>query len=88
MRRSFKDNKFAWAGEYLLLFFVVVCGRAFQLQVVRGQELRGLGEAQQLKDTSLPKRGAYWTFRRLVAVSLVASPWARIHAGIEDKTGW
>ena len=42
-----------------LLFFLVVGGRAFQLQVLQGDTLRRLGERQHLKEwLVLPKRGA------------------------------
>ncbi|HYY24027.1 MAG TPA: penicillin-binding protein [Candidatus Udaeobacter sp.] len=42
-----------------LLFFLVVGGRAFQLQVLQGDALRRLGERQHLKEwLVLPKRGA------------------------------
>ena len=42
-----------------LLFFLVVGGRAFQLQVLQGDTLRRLGERQHLKEwLVLPRRGA------------------------------
>jgi cell division protein FtsI (penicillin-binding protein 3) len=42
-----------------LLLFLVVGGRAFQLQVLQGDALRRLGERQHLKEwLVLPKRGA------------------------------
>jgi cell division protein FtsI (penicillin-binding protein 3) len=61
VKRSYKEIRFrlAMAKILFLLLFVVIGGRAFQLQVLRGHELRRLGEAQQLKKwTTLPKRGA------------------------------
>ena len=90
MRRSFKEIKFRLgvAKIAFLLFFVVVGGRAFQLQVVRGQELRRLGEAQQLKMmTSLPKRGAVLDRSGdSLAVSLVAQSVGAHPRRVEDKT--
>ena len=90
MRRSFKEIKFRLgvAKIVFLLFFVVVGGRAFQLQVVRGQELRRLGEAQQLKMmTSLPKRGAVLDRSGdSLAVSLVAQSVGAHPRRVEDKT--
>jgi cell division protein FtsI (penicillin-binding protein 3) len=42
-----------------LLIFLVVAGRAFELQVVQGERLRKLGERQHLKEWIVqPKRGA------------------------------
>ena len=42
-----------------LLLFLVVGGRAFQLQVLQGERLKRLGERQHLKEwIVLPKRGA------------------------------
>ncbi|MGB7949609.1 MAG: penicillin-binding protein [Candidatus Binatia bacterium] len=42
-----------------LAFFVVVVGRAFQLQVLQGEKLKRLGERQHLKEwIVLPKRGS------------------------------
>jgi cell division protein FtsI (penicillin-binding protein 3) len=61
MRRSLKEARFrlALAKIFFLLFFALVFARAFQLQLLRGPELRRLAEGQQLKKmTSLPKRGA------------------------------
>ena len=89
MRRSFKEIRFRLgvAKIVFLLFFVVVAGRAFQLQVVRGQELRRLGEAQQLKMmTSLPKRGAVLDRSGdSLAVSLVAQSVGAHPRRVEDK---
>ena len=47
------------AKVFLMLLFAVVAGRAFQLQVLQGEKLKGLGERQHLKEwIVLPKRGA------------------------------
>jgi cell division protein FtsI (penicillin-binding protein 3) len=64
----------AIAKIMFLVLFLAVAARAFQLQVLRGQEMRRLGEAQQLKKmNSLPTRGAVLDrFGESLAVSLVA----------------
>jgi cell division protein FtsI (penicillin-binding protein 3) len=47
------------ARIFFLLLFLVVGGRAFQLQVLQGERLKRLGERQHLKEwIVLPKRGA------------------------------
>ncbi|HSF58183.1 MAG TPA: penicillin-binding protein, partial [Candidatus Binatia bacterium] len=44
---------------FFLVLFVVVGGRAFQLQVLQGEKLKRLAERQHLKEwIVLPKRGA------------------------------
>jgi cell division protein FtsI (penicillin-binding protein 3) len=61
MRRSFQTNRFRllFAKILFLLVFIVVAGRAFQLQVLQGEKLKRLGERQHLKEwIVLPKRGA------------------------------
>ena len=76
MRRSLKEKKLRLgvAKIFFLLVFAVVAGRAFQLQVLRGPELRRLAEGQHLKKlTSLPKRGAVFDRSgESLAVSLVS----------------
>lgn len=61
MRRSPLANR-ARLGVTKILFlvvFLVVGGRAFQLQVFQGEKLKRLGERQHLKEwIVLPKRGA------------------------------
>jgi cell division protein FtsI (penicillin-binding protein 3) len=61
MRRSFEKNRsrLRIAKITLVIFFAVVGGRAFQLQVLQGEKLKRLGERQHLKEwIVLPKRGA------------------------------
>ena len=61
MRRSFQGNRLRLrlARILLLLLFLEVGGRAFQLQVLQGERLKRLGERQHLKEwLVLPKRGA------------------------------
>jgi len=61
MRRSGQKNRFRLRLARILfaLIFLVVFGRAFQLQVLHGDKLKRLGERQHLKEwTVLPKRGA------------------------------
>ena len=89
MRRSLKEIKFrlALARLVFLLLFVLVVGRAFQLQVLRGPELRRLGEAQHLKKmTSLPERGAVLDRSgEFLAVSVVAHSVGAHPRRIRDK---
>ena len=91
MRRSFKEIRFRLgvAKIIFLLFFLAVTGRAFQLQVSRGQELRRLGEAQHVKKmTSLPKRGAVVDRSgEALAVSLVAHSVGVHPRRVGDKEG-
>src|SRR5215469_11887222 len=61
MRRSFQTNRFRllFAKVLFLSVFIIVAGRAFQLQVLQGGKLKRLGERQHLKEwIVLPKRGA------------------------------
>jgi cell division protein FtsI (penicillin-binding protein 3) len=61
MRRVSRGNRLRLgvAKLFFLLLFVVVGGRAFQLQVLQGEWLKRLGERQHLKEwIVLPKRGA------------------------------
>lgn len=61
MRRSFQGNRLRLrlARILLLLLFLEVGGRAFQLQVLQGERLKRLGERQHLKEwLVLPRRGA------------------------------
>jgi len=61
MRRSFQTNRFRllFAKVLFLFVFIIVAGRAFQLQVLQGDKLKRLGERQHLKEwIVLPKRGA------------------------------
>jgi cell division protein FtsI (penicillin-binding protein 3) len=89
MRRSLKEIRFRLgvAKFLFLLLFVVVGGRAFQLQVLRGQELRRLAEGQHLKKwTTLPKRGAVLDRAgEPLAVSLVAQSVGVHPRRVEDK---
>jgi cell division protein FtsI (penicillin-binding protein 3) len=89
VRRSFKEIRFRLGvmKVVFLLIFSAVCGRAFQLQVLRGQELRRLGEAQHLKKmTLLPKRGAVVDRSgESLAVSLVAQSVGVHPRRVEDK---
>jgi cell division protein FtsI (penicillin-binding protein 3) len=60
MRRSFQKNRLrlGLARVLFALIFMVVAGRAFQLQVLQGDKLKRLGERQHLKEwIVLPKRG-------------------------------
>jgi cell division protein FtsI (penicillin-binding protein 3) len=74
---------------FFLLLFALVLGRAFQLQVLRGPELRRLGEAQHLKKmTSLPKRGAVLDRAgESLAVSVVAHSVGAHPRRVRDKQG-
>jgi cell division protein FtsI (penicillin-binding protein 3) len=89
MRRSFKEISFRLgvAKAMFLCFFLVVTGRAFQLQLLQGQELRRLGQAQHLKKmNSLPKRGAILDRSGdSLAVSLVAQSVGVHPRRVEDK---
>ena len=61
MRRSFQTNRSRLVIAKILfsLVFIIVAGRAFQLQVLQGERLKRLGERQHLKEwIVLPKRGA------------------------------
>src|SRR5690242_7125973 len=60
MRRSLEANRSRlWFVKGLFaLLFLVVAGRAFQLQMLQGEKLKTLGEKQHLKEwIVLPKRG-------------------------------
>jgi cell division protein FtsI (penicillin-binding protein 3) len=91
MRRSFKEAKIRLlvAKVLFLLFFLAVTGRAFQLQVWRGTELRRLAEGQHLKKlTSLPKRGAVIDRSgEALAVSLTAQSVGVHPRRMENKDG-
>jgi cell division protein FtsI (penicillin-binding protein 3) len=91
MRRSLKEIRFrlAVAKMFFLLLFAVVLGRAFQLQVWRGPELRRLAEGQHLKKmTSLPKRGAVLDRAgESLAVSVVTQSVGAHPRRIGDKEG-
>jgi len=61
MRRSLQRNhsRLGVAKILFLAMFLVIAGRAFQLQVLQGEKLMRLGERQHLKEwIVLPKRGA------------------------------
>src|SRR5262245_51002394 len=61
MRRSFKPNqrRLNIANIFFLAMFLMIAGRAFQLQVLQGEKLMRLGQRQHLKEwIVLPKRGA------------------------------
>ena len=61
MRRSSQRNRsrLGVAKILFLAMFLVIAGRAFQLQVLQGERLMRLGERQHLKEwIVLPKRGA------------------------------
>src|SRR6476660_5494280 len=61
MRRSFQANRrrLLFAKVLFSFLFLIVGGRAFQLQVLQGDRLKRLGERQHLKEwIVLPKRGA------------------------------
>jgi cell division protein FtsI (penicillin-binding protein 3) len=89
MRRSLKEKKFRLAvAQILFLFsFVLILGRAFQLQVLRGPELRRLAEAQHLKKMiSLPRRGAVLDRSgESLAVSVVAHSVGAHPRRVQDK---
>ncbi|MGH7829133.1 MAG: hypothetical protein ACREP8_03045, partial [Candidatus Binatia bacterium] len=60
MKRPLQGVKprFVFSIVFFLLLFLVLGFRAFQLQVLRGEELKRLGERQHLKEwVLLPKRG-------------------------------
>jgi cell division protein FtsI (penicillin-binding protein 3) len=79
--------RLAVAKICLAALFAVVLGRAFQLQVLRGPELRRLAESQHLKKmTSLPKRGAVLDRSgESLAVSVVAHSVGAHPRRIADK---
>ena len=88
MRRVPRANRIRLGVTKILflLMFLVIAGRAVQLQVLQGEKLKRLGERQHLKEwIVLPKRGA--VFDRTgepLALSLEAqSVYARPHR-IED----
>lgn len=61
MRRPFQRNRLRLgiARGVFLLIFLVIAGRAFQLQVLQGERLKNLGDRQHLKEWIVqPKRGA------------------------------
>src|SRR5438132_11383147 len=61
MRRSIQANRFRLGFAKILFsfLFLIIAGRAFQLQVLQGERLKRLGERQHLKEwIVLPKRGA------------------------------
>ncbi len=61
MRRSLQRNRLRLgiARGVFLLIFLVIAGRAFQLQVLQGERLKNLGDRQHLKEWIVqPKRGA------------------------------
>ncbi|MET0500826.1 MAG: penicillin-binding protein [Candidatus Binatia bacterium] len=61
MKRSYPRNRLRLGVAKLLFLalFVVVGGRAFQLQILQGDKLKRLGERQHLKEwIVLPKRGS------------------------------
>jgi cell division protein FtsI (penicillin-binding protein 3) len=61
MRRSLQRNhrRLGVANIFFLVIFLVIAGRAFQLQVLQGEKLMRLGQRQHLKEwIVLPKRGA------------------------------
>ena len=61
MRHSYRGDRLRLgvAKVLFLVLFVVVGGRAFQLQVLQGERLKRLAERQHLKEwIVLPKRGA------------------------------
>jgi cell division protein FtsI (penicillin-binding protein 3) len=89
MRRSLKEKRLRLGvAKMLFLFcFAVVAGRAFQLQILRGPELRRLAEGQHLKKmTSLPRRGAVLDRSgESLAVSLMAHSVGAHPRRIRDK---
>ena len=61
MRRPLRNNRIRQITAWVMfsLMFIVVGGRAFQLQVLQGERLKRLGERQHLKEwIVLPKRGS------------------------------
>jgi cell division protein FtsI (penicillin-binding protein 3) len=61
MRRSLQrnHNRLRVVKIFFITLFLVIAGRAFQLQVLQGERLMRLGERQHLKEwIVLPKRGA------------------------------
>lgn len=61
MRRPLRRNqrRLGVANIFFLALFLVISGRAFQLQVLQGEKLMRLGQRQHLKEwIVLPKRGA------------------------------
>ena len=61
MRRPLRRNqrRLGVANIFFLALFLVIAGRAFQLQVLQGEKLMRLGQRQHLKEwIVLPKRGA------------------------------
>ncbi len=84
MRRSIKRNhrRLGVAKVLFLALFLVVGGRAFQLQVLQGEKLMRLGQRQHLKEwIVLPKRGALLTVlaSRLALSMESQSVYARPH---------
>src|ERR1044071_1846934 len=60
MRRSLQANRLGLGSVkvFFAVIFLVIAGRAVQLQVVQGEKLKNLGEKQHLKEwIVLPKRG-------------------------------
>lgn len=89
MRRSLKRNqlRLGCAKVVFLVAFLVVGGRAFQLQVLQGDKLMRLGQRQHLKEwIVLPKRGAlYDRGSEPLALSMESqSVYARPHR-IQDR---
>lgn len=63
MRRVVRGNRPRLICSWVLfgLFFVAVAGRAFQLQILQGEDLKRLGARQHLKEwIVLPKRGSLY----------------------------
>ncbi|MBM4296568.1 MAG: peptidoglycan synthetase, partial [Deltaproteobacteria bacterium] len=63
MRRALRANRRRLICSWVLfgLFFVAVAGRAFQLQILQGEDLKRLGARQHLKEwIVLPKRGSVY----------------------------
>jgi cell division protein FtsI (penicillin-binding protein 3) len=61
MRRPLRRNqrRLGVANIFFMALFLVIAGRAFQLQVLQGEKLMRLGQRQHLKEwIVLPKRGA------------------------------
>ena len=51
--------RLTFAGVVFLMMFLAVGFRAFQLQIIQGDKLKGLGERQRLQEwTFLPRRGS------------------------------
>jgi cell division protein FtsI (penicillin-binding protein 3) len=91
MRRSYRGDRLRLgvAKALFLVLFLVIGGRAFQLQVLQGEKLRRLAERQHLKEwIVLPKRGAVLDRGgEPLALSVeVQSVYARPHR-IQDPTG-